>query len=198
MATMMWTDWANGGSLLTLRTNLNSFNGAIETQVNSNTTSIATNTGDIADNIADIATNTGDIADNIADIVVLNTNAPFAPTYDYIKETEITVTDDVYEEIARLTTPSRPTGTYKLSQSMLYTLNSTTTSAYFRFSLDGGSNWAEIRREPKDNTDTIPSAYTSTVEHTVGIFDLIIQARKENAGDVLVVSTLDVIFERKI
>jgi len=128
----------------------------------------------------------------------LDAVAPFTPTYDYIKETAITVTDDVYEEIARLTTPSRVAGTYKLSQSMLYSLNSTTTSAYFRFSLDGGSNWNEIRREPKDNTDTLPSAYTSTYVHTGGVFEVIIQSRKESAGDILTVAILDVIFERKI
>ena len=125
-------------------------------------------------------------------------HAPFAPTYDYIKKTAITVTDDTYEEIARLTTPSRVAGVYKLSQSMLYSLNSTTTSAYFRFSSDGGITWNEIRREPKDNTDVLPSAYTSTVVHTGGIFDLIIQSRKGAAGDVLTISIVDVIFERKV
>ena len=135
---------------------------------------------------------------NVIAITALQAKAPFVPTYDYIKESAITVTGDVYEEIARLTTSSRDAGIYKLTQSMLYTLNSTTTSAFFRFSIDGGVNWGEIRREPKDNLDTIPSAYTSTIVHSGGVFEVIIESKKENSGDILVVSTIDLIFERKV
>ena len=80
---------------------------------------------------------------------------------------------------------------------MLYSLNSTNTSAYFRFSTNGGSTWNEVRREPKDNLDVLPSAYTATIVHPGGVFDLIIQSRKENAADTLSVLSIDVIFERK-
>ena len=135
------------------------------------------------------------------DVIVraeLNEVAPFIPTYDYEKDSLIVVTGATYEEIARLTTPSRVAGVYKLSQSMLYSLNSTTTSAFFRFSIDGGTTWNEIRREPKDNTDVLPSAYTSTVIHTGGVFEVIVESRKEVAGDVLTVLSIDLIFERKV
>lgn len=188
-----WTDFASGDLLSTIRGKLNAFSNSVVTAVNTNTTNIANNTANILTNTSDIGTNTANILTNTINLAALEE----FHTYDYIKGTGITVTNDVYEEVARLTTPSRDAGVYKLSQSMLYSLNSTTTSAYFRFSTNGGSTWSEIRREPKDNTDVLPSAYTSTIAHTGGIFDLIIQSRKENAADILTISSIDVIFERK-
>lgn len=55
-------------------------------------------------------------------------------TFDYVVNENIVVTDDTYEEVSRLTTSSRPTGTYVLHKSMLYSLDTTVRSAYFRFS----------------------------------------------------------------
>ena len=140
-------------------------------------------------------TGSGNIVPTTDDLLA---NAPFAPSYDYNKVSSITVANDVYEEVNRLTTPSRVAGTYKLTQSMLYTLNTTTRSAYFRFSVDSGTTWTEIVREPKDNTDIIPLSYTQTIVHTGGIFEIIIEARKENAADVLTILIMDLIFERKV
>jgi len=209
---LSWTDFNNGESLLTLRNSINSFNNSVVTDVNTNTTAVSTNAsnistldGRISTNEDDIASlsdrvtvNEADILTNVADIVDLNIKAPFIPSYDYVKGANIVVTDDTYEEVARMTTTSRPAGIYKLSQSMLYSLDSTNTSAYFRFSLNGGSTWSEVRREPKDNTDVLPSAYTSTLVYAGGVLDWIIQARKEDAGDVLNILSVDMIFERKV
>lgn len=146
--------------------------------------------GNIDDAITQIDTNT-------ADITALKTYALFVPTYDYTQVPNFIVTNDVYEQVARLTTASRAAGTYKLDESMLYSLNSTTTSAFFRFSVDGGLTWSEIRREPKDNLDVLAEAYTSTIVHAGGVIDIVIQARKENASDVLTIHKLDIILERK-
>jgi len=204
MAILTWTTINNGDSLGLLRPALNTFQGNVVTNVNINTADILTNAGNISSNTAaiaanviDIATNTADIATNTADIIDLTSKTPFVPSYNYIKGAGITVTNDVYEEIIRLTTGSLDAGIYKLSQSMLYSLNSTNTSAFFRFSIDGGVNWSEIRREPKDNLDTLPSSYTSTIVHIGGIMDIVIQSRKESASDILNVASIDVIFERK-
>jgi len=122
---------------------------------------------------------------------------PSAMTYDYAQVANHTVTNDVYEEVLRLTTVSRPTGVYKAELSMIYSLNSTTTSAFFRFSIDGGTTWTEVRKEPKDNTDLVPEAYPFTVSHTAGARVIIIQARKENAADVLNIAAMDIMFERR-
>jgi len=119
-------------------------------------------------------------------------------TYDYMKEEGITVTDDTYEQIGELVTASRVAGTYKVTLSMLHTLDTTVRSAYFRFSLDGGSIWVEVPREPKDTTDKDPRTLTQTIVHAGGVMDIKVQARKESTGDVLVVNSLNIIFERKI
>lgn len=201
MALSPWINWDNGDQLLDVRNKLNTFNTDVNSVVDQNTVDIGTNALAIAGANSSITTldgrvaqNESDIAQNTADIA---SNAPFVPTYDYAQGNNITVTDDVYEDILTLTTPSRGVGIYKLTQSMLYSLNSTTTSAYFRFSINGGSTWTEVRREPKDNTDVLASVYTTTIVHPGGVFDLIIQARKEAAGAILTVAQIDVSFERK-
>ena len=164
-----WTNYLNGDTLLTIRNKINSFSTAVVTAVNNNTT----------------------------DIAALKTKATFVPSYDYLQGVGIIVEGDTYVEIARLTTPIRAAGTYKMSQSMMYSLNSIETSAYFRYSTNGGGTWNEIRREPKDNLDVLPSTYTTTIVHPGGVFDLVIQARKENALDILTVLSIDATFERK-
>lgn len=119
-------------------------------------------------------------------------------TFDYVVEEGVIVTNDVYEEVARLTTSSRPAGTYVLHKSMLYSLNTTVRSAYLRFSLDGGATWTEVRKEPTDNTDLIPLTHPNVIVHTDGGFDIIVQSRKESAGDVLNIVQLTLTLERKI
>ena len=192
-----WTNFLNGDTLLNIRDKINSFSTSVVTDVNNNTSNTATNTANIATNTSNIVTATAVLSALDARLTAAESKALFIPSYDYVQGNSITVTGAVYEEIARLTTPSREAGIYKLSQSMMYSLNSTTNSAYFRFSNNGGSTWNEIRREPKDNLDVLPSAYTSTLVHPGGVFDLVIQSRKENASDTLSVLSIDVIFERK-
>ena len=165
-----WANYEDGNTLGIIRNKINSFSTAVAAAVNSNTT----------------------------DIAALKTKATFVPSYDYIQGNSITVTGATYEQIARLTTPSREAGIYKMSQSMMYSLNSTATSAYFRYSTNGGGTWNEIRREPKDNTDVLPSTYTTTIVHPGGVFELVIQAKKENALDILTVLSIDATFERKV
>ena len=118
-------------------------------------------------------------------------------TFDYVEKLNHTVTNDVYEEVTRLTTVSRVAGTYKTTLAMIYTLNSVVNAAYFRFSTDGGATWTEIRREPKDITDIVPKTHTFIEVHTTGIKEIIVQARKELSGDVLTIFKLDIMFERK-
>lgn len=200
MATLVWTTINNGDTLSVVRGLLNTSGDNVVNQVNTNTSLLASHTSTIIDNTADIATNTTNIATNTADIAtntadILEINNKY--TYDYATNDNITVVDTTYQVIQTITTPTRAAGTYKLSLSMLHTLNSITTSAYFRFSKDGGTTWIEIRKESKDIADVSASSYMSTIVHTGGIFNLIVEARKEVAGDILVVQAINSIFERK-
>lgn len=117
-------------------------------------------------------------------------------TYDYVKESAIVIADDNYETIAELITPTRDKGVYEYRMSMTYSLNSTNTSAYFRFSLDGGTTWTEFRTEPKDNTDSVPMYYSFPKPLPREVLQLMMQARKENAGDVLNIEFIDLMIAR--
>ena len=119
-------------------------------------------------------------------------------TYDYTTVNDITILDDAYETVATIEVADRAAGTYRFEATMLYTLNSVTNSSFFRFSLDGGVSWVEIRREAKDITDIIPVAYATTLVHAGGAINIVVQARKEVASDVLTITSLDLMFNRKL
>lgn len=162
-----WTDIENGESGLDVRVKLNAFNAGV---------------------VTDIATNTSDVSD-----------LQELSAFDYVKVLSRTVTNDVYETVGELdTVTDRSIGVYKITLSMMYTLNSTNHSAYFRFSMDGGSNWIEVRRESKDITDLIPETYSAVLEQTaLEPINIIVQSRKEDSSNVLTISALDIMSERK-
>ena len=108
------------------------------------------------------------------------------------------VTNDIYETVTQLTTPISPIGVYELKLSMTYSLNSTNTSAFFRFSMDGGTTWNETRKEPKDNTDKLMVDYSFPFEQNANqVVDIVVQARKETAGDIMEIYFLDLVYEWK-
>ena len=129
---------------------------------------------------------------NTSDLVILND----LNNFEYTKVTGHTVTSTSFEAVASIYS-IKDAGTYTITQSMLYSLDSTTTSAYFRFSTDGGTNWVEVRREPKDNTDKEPMCASYVLVHAGGAMDIQIESRKENSGDVLEIFSLDLMVERK-
>lgn len=118
-------------------------------------------------------------------------------TYDFTHVENVVINSDTYSLAARLLTEDRDAGTYSITNSMLYSYDSTNRSAYFRFSLNGGIDWIEIRKEPKDNTDKLPESYTTTLEHTGGIIDVRIEARCESNGDILTIYKLDIMLKRE-
>jgi len=117
--------------------------------------------------------------------------------FEYAKTIGHTVTDDTYEEIARLTTISRPAGVYQLSFSIIFTYNTTGRSGFLRISIDGGSTWHEFRKEAKDTTDKLWVTYVTAVPFPEQIHDIIMEARKENSGDIMEVGFANIISEYK-
>jgi len=118
-------------------------------------------------------------------------------SFNYEAISNRNVVGDTYEDIINATYANLAAGTYTLTLSMVFSLNNTNTSSFFRFSTDGGSNWLEIRKEVKDITDLEVVSYTKPVVHAGGNFTLIVQSKKENAADVLNISEMSSIFERK-
>lgn len=182
----------------------------VEARVAQNETDIQTNAANIADVDADILINEANITTNAADIGILNDEqivqdarldllealGLFAPVFKYSAVKDITVVGDTYEEVNTLPIDV-VAGIYEFKVSMIYTLDSTTTSAYFRCSPDNGVTWQEFRFEPKDNTDLMCEYHTEVMDYPGGATTLIVQARKENANDILDIPSLYLIVERK-
>jgi len=196
---------------------------AVNIQTNAN--NIATNTSDISDNTDAIALNTAHASNtnNPHSVAIANLSdtdmttvppvagnvqkfdgvkwVPFSPAYEFTKVVNHTVTNDVYETVGTLNTTVLPAATYEVKLSMTYSLNSTNSSAYFRFSLapTGDSPiWNEFRREPKDNTDKISKYYAFPFVQTVETgMTLQVEVRKENANNTFEIDFLDLIYEWK-
>ena len=117
-------------------------------------------------------------------------------TYDFKKESGITIVDDTYQEVARLAV-TRNAGLYQVAMSFTWTLNSTTQSGFFRWSIDGGVTFTEFQSEPKDITNKSAVYYAYPLNHDGGVFDFIVQMRKENPADIMSVEFIDLIFESK-
>lgn len=120
--------------------------------------------------------------------------------YYFSKVSGVSTTSSVYTQLNRLTVIAPPSGVYEYKFSMTWNYNNTTKSAYFRFSTDGGVTWNEVRKEAKDVTDNYPAYYAFPVQFTqIGAdnIDLIVEYRTETDGDVLNVSYMDIVVERK-
>ena len=123
-------------------------------------------------------------------------------SYDYQKEGitsggAITIVDDTYQTICELITPSRPAGTYELLASMVWTYDTASRSAFYRWSADGGSTWKELSTEASDKTNTENFSYSFPKELPEGVVHMVLQARKENAADEMIVDHANLVVERK-
>jgi len=122
----------------------------------------------------------------------------FDQTYDFQKVSGQAINNDTFTTIGQLTTPTRSSGVYEYSFSMSFKYSTTSRSAFFRFSIDGGNHWYEFAREPKDTTDTYDMYYAFPyVESVDKVIDLVVQAKCENNSDTLTILFLDIVAERK-
>ncbi len=117
--------------------------------------------------------------------------------YNFVKAQNITVAGNTYQEISRLADVI-DAGTYEVKFSLTFTYNTTTKSAYNRFSLDNGATWFEFRQEPKDKTDNRAIYYGFPHVFVAGQTNIIVESRKEASGDTMIIEFLDIILERKV
>jgi len=119
-------------------------------------------------------------------------------TYDYVKAVDVLDLPETYTEVASLVTPTRVAGTYLYMLSLSYNFNSVNTSAFMRFSIDGGTVWTEFSREPSDKLDTVALVYAFPKEvATDGPLSLHLEMRKGTTAGVLNMEFLDLAIERK-
>jgi len=168
------TDFENGDALLSIREKINGFNNSVVADVNLNTTTIGTNTSNIA------------------------TLESLVHNYQVNQVSGVSTTSSAYTPINSLTVSNAAPGTYEITLSMLFSYSTITRSAFFRFSRDGGVSWKEIRQESKDLTDNIASTYVTTAVHTTGDLGIQVEYRTEADADILNVATMDIIIDRKL
>jgi hypothetical protein len=122
--------------------------------------------------------------------------------YNFAKSTNVTITalntDDPWTTIGTVTMNGAQPGIYEYKISVTYTLDSTTTSAFLRFSTDGGATWNNFQAEPKDISDARAVFYSYPIEVTAqSDLKLDLQGAKELLGDTMVVTFADVIIDQK-
>ena len=135
-----------------------------------------------------------DLDTNTAALAILTPLNDFF--YDKVS-VPVTVANAVYEPIVSIS-ETKLAGTYQVTQSLLYSLDSASNSVYFRFSVDNGATWTEVNNEPKDTTNKMPLTSSYVLVHAGGTMSIRIEAKKENAADVFVIYTADLMVDRKI
>ena len=81
-------------------------------------------------------------------------------TYDYaiVENVDVSEIEPDWQDLCSLVTPMRSPGTYKLTFSLQFHINSTSQEFLYRFSLDGGGNWGPTyakKVKGRDNMEMI-------------------------------------------
>ena len=162
--------------------------------IQTNETAISVNASAIQTNNTGINTLSDGVEGNTA---LIQVRAPFIPIYEFNTVTNTTISSSTYQPINSLVLSSAGTGTYVISLGMIYSYDQLNKSSYFRFSVDGGVSWTEIRKEPKDNSDKVPLSYFIPIEHISGEINVQVEAHKEDGTGTMVVSSNTISIERK-
>ena len=110
-------------------------------------------------------------------------------TFDYntAENIDITAEEPDWQDVLTLTTPDREAGQYLAMFSLQFTMNSTSSSFLYRFSLDGGNTWGPTyQKEVKDRSNTEVIEVFNVLDHTGGAIDIRMQASKESGADATV------------
>jgi hypothetical protein len=124
----------------------------------------------------------------------------FNHTYDFKKVggtgNEITINTDTWTDVLDNQLEQRDAGIYEYKHSVTFNHSSTSRSAEFRFSLDGGLTWDTRTREVKDTTNDEDTEALFPIEYGGGTPRLRLQARCESASDTLTIKWASQILQR--
>ena len=116
---------------------------------------------------------------------------------DQVENVDITTTDPDWTDLLSLDMPGLVSGVYGLSFSLQFTLNSTSQSFMYRFSLDGGATWGlAYEKEVKDRHNTEIIEVLNIIDHPSGDLDLRCQVTREGTADCTVIKGI-IACERK-
>jgi hypothetical protein len=115
-------------------------------------------------------------------------------TFDYaeVENINITTTDPDWTDLIGLTTPERAIGVYSLGFSLQFSLNSTSQSFLYQFSLDGGATWGPIyQKEVKDKSNVEVIEVISILELAAPqIISLKCRVTREGTADCNVIKAI--------
>jgi hypothetical protein len=121
-------------------------------------------------------------------------------TFDHnvVENVAITTTDPDWTDLISLTTLQREVGIYGIAFSLQFSLNSTSQSFLYQFSMDGGSTWGPIyQKEVKDRSNIEVIEVFNILElNTPEVIDLKCQVTREGSADCNVIKAL-ITCERK-
>jgi hypothetical protein len=117
--------------------------------------------------------------------------------FDAVKVQDVLNVPETYTQIAHLSTPVRPAGSYLFGIALTYSFNSVNQSVFIRYSSNGGADWNEYQHEASDSTNVEPWTYGYPIVLAApGSADVILEMRKETAANTLNVLWADIWFHR--
>ncbi|OYT57754.1 MAG: hypothetical protein B6U76_00160 [Desulfurococcales archaeon ex4484_217_2] len=195
-----WSDIQNGEQLQSVRGKINTFNRNVIVEVDRLdvlTQQLDTTVGDHSSRISTLETTVIDHEDRIN---ALESVSPVEAVFEYDTVNDVTITSTApdWQQLMEVDVANLISGVYKYTISVAWTLDSTTSSAGLRYSLDGGTTWIESWEEPKDRTDVRHASFASVlVFPTDSPAHLLVQVSKENSGDTLTIKNGSLIIERE-
>jgi len=168
----------------------------LETNVSDHESRISTNTTNITSLTTRMDTAEQDIININNDLGTLDTRVgtlesyTFEPVYEYqlIQDVDVAAVNPDWQEILNLNITDAPIGTYEFTISLAWQLDTTSSSACVRYSLDGGNTWVESCEEPKDRTDVRHTMFGYPLEHpAVGNINIIVQSSKTSSSTTLTI-----------
>jgi len=100
----------------------------------------------------------------------------------------ITTTEPDWTDLLTHSFNAPEDGVYKLTFALQFTLNSTSQSFLYRFSLDGGNTWGVVySKEVKDRSNTEVIEVVNVEEITAGNKEIKLQVTREGSADCSVI-----------
>lgn len=103
---------------------------------------------------------------------------------------------DTYQEVGNTEMLDAELGCYEFGYSGVHSYDQINKSEYMRFSLDGGTTWQELIREPANTLDIQADSYQFYIRGISGDLSFIVQARAQDATGTMEVYSVNVWIKR--
>ena len=116
--------------------------------------------------------------------------------FEYATVSNVVIGDSTYVEVIN-NTFALTNGLYKIDMSTMFNMDVLNYDAFFRFSLDNGVTWREVRSQIIDLAESKALSYSFMYPVTNNTLNIQIQSKIENAAYNLTIEDLQVMIDRK-